>query len=590
MGKRGKKAKTVKKRDKKKKRKINKYKLFRLLYLPRKELEKAIPKIDDRDVVDFLAHIRSRAGLPRDAEFPLPLIEFIRHVGGTGLGMSRRFSEGDMVMLPSGHRIRNGDMDSNEVWMHLPYTNTVFPEKFYISVGGAKTKSKGTPLFKELSDFWRRNLRKNASQRAVESEKVISRLLKRFRQGKTQEDFARLALKIGQAHAAYRGWKKIRVGTEVPIYVKDDELGNREIGSRDFFFYGKRVDDGEEYEGISVEVESSFGTPSLKKMMYGLIKSVKVIDPGSKQEASINLVHNIILTPENRMQRKVRELLRLNEWDKVRHEVDGLFDPEKLLDRMESRKAYLVEVLEHLQKSDIHKRVLTQEDIKIIRDTLEDVRKGKNFPQNRWDEIRVIINKVHRANLDRLTIDFNVSDEIVNYLLGKKVVIGGKEIKPKYTHFLQYNTLLYFFSRGFKDSIKERVLRDMLLKKGNITKLERATLAKRVDESVTLDLSPVTMKEILDNMAKHMRKALQNTVFYLTDSKGKEIKKIVIFKKLPEMYRLQPIIITPENKEWLSYLNSLEVYQRELDKKIASGEPITDIRDGRPIGRKVKPK
>ena len=590
MGKRAKSSERTKKQERKLNRKLNRFRLFKVLFLPREERERLIPKLKDRDVVDFLAHIRSRSGLPADAKFPLPLIELIRHVGGTGLGMSRRFSEGDIVMLPSGHKINSKEMDSNEMWTHVPYTLPENPERFFITVDSAKVKESGTPFFKDLAEFWKRRLKKGISKKQAESENAVKKLLEKFRQGKTQADFVRLALKIGQAHAIFRGWKKMRVGTEVPVFVKDEEEGEREIGSRDLFMYGKREKDGVEYEGISIEIESSFGTPSLKKIMYGLIKSVNVVDPESEQEAKINLVHNIILTPENHLQGKVKQILKLNGWSKVEHEVDGLFDPEDILSRMQSRKAYLNEVLEHLQKSDLHKNVLTGEDRKIIKDTIEDIKKGKNFPKNRWDEVRGLINKVYKNNLDRLTINFNVSDDVVNYLLGKPINVNGRTVKPTHTHYLQYNSLLYFFSRGFKDSIKERVLRDILLNNKNVDKLIKATISKKVDERVTLDLSPVTMKEILDNMAKHMRKALQNTVFYLTDSKGKEIKKVVIFKKLPEMYRLVPVIITPENKEWLAYMDELNAYRRGLDKKVKSGEPITSIKDTRLSGRRVKPK
>ncbi len=587
----GKKARSSKsKRQKKKARKLSRYPLFRVLFLPRKERERIIPNVRDKDVVDFLAHIRSKSGVTENFDFPIPLVELIRHVGGTGLGMSRRFSEGDIVMLPSGHRVKTREMDGNEFWVHLPYTQVEDPERFFVAIDDARIKNKGTPIFDDLSDFWKRRLRRKVSRRNSESERALQKLLDKFRQGKTQANFVRLALKIGQGHAMYRGWNNIRIGTEVPVYVKDSDVGEREVGSRDLFLYGKRSNDGDTYEGISIEIESSFGTPSLKKMMYGLIKSVNVVDPRSNQEAKINLVHNIVLTPENKVQKKVRDLLKIDSWSKVKHEIDGLFDPEKIISRMQSKKSYLTEVLEHLDKSDLHKSILTEKERKIIHDTLEDVKKGKNFPQDRWDEIRGLINKVHKYNLDRLTIDFNVSDEIVNYLLGKPIKIDGKNIKPKYSHFLQYNTLLYFFSRGFKDSIKERVLKDLLLNDKNTDKLINAALSKKINENATLEISPIAMKEILDNMAKHMRKSLQNTVFYLTDSRGKKVKKIIMFKKVPEMYRLRPVVITPENKEWLAYLDELEVYRNELDKKIKSDEPITDIHDGRPVGRKLKMK
>ncbi len=556
-------------------RKQNRFRLLQVISSP--DVERRITSLEDKHVVDFLAHVRSKAGVPKEAEFPIPLLEFIRHVGGTGLGMSRRFAEGDTIMLPSGHRINSEDMDNYEMWVHLPYVPPENAEKLFLFVDHAMIKPGGTPVFPGLKGVWRRLFGRDISKRKAVREKAIAKLLSKFRQGKTQKDFLLLALKIGQAHAEFRGWKKTHVGTEVPIYVKDSDFGDREIGSRDLFLYGKRSDDGDEYEGISIEIESSFGTPSLKKIMYGLMKSVNVVDPGSSQEAKIHLVHNIVLTPETKMQKKVKQLLKLEAWNKIEHEVDGVFDPEVLVERMGKNKTYLTEVLEHLQKSDIHKGVLDENDLKIIRDTLEDVRKGKNFPENRWDELRNIIKKVHRANLDRLTLDFNVSDEVVKYILGKPVVINNRKISPKYSHFLQFNVLLYFFSRGFKDSIKERALRNMLLNKRNRAKLLNAAMSSKVDESVTLEFEPAIMKEILDNMAKHMRKALENTVFYLTDSRGKEVKKIVIFKKLPEMYRLRPVVITPENKEWLAYMQSLEMHKNVIDNKIEKHEPITDI-------------
>ncbi len=564
------------KKAKKVRAKFEKLPFYTYLSARERNIKDIVSEIEDQHVVEFLSKIRSRFKSPKEDGFPFPILEMIRYIGGTGLGMSRRFSQGELVMLPSGHKIPKMNMDANEIWANIPYLVPEEPKTFFMLFHGAKVKEKGTYMPPDIKDYWVRMFRRKINREHVKNGKITNALLSKFRQSKTQKNFFNLAISIGRTHAMFRGWKHIKAGTEVAVNVKDISKQTKEIGARDVFLYGRPEWDGDRYEGINIEIESRFTPHSLKKILYGLIKSVNIHDPKTKQTVKVDLVHNIIVTPEEKLDKRVKKILKLDEWERMKHEIDGIFDLKYMLSKMEIDKSYLYETLSHLLDSEIHRKVLDEDELKIIKDTLEDLKSGREFPERRWEEIRKIITKINKANLDRLTIDFNVYDYIVDYVLGKKVKLGDKEIEPKHSSFLQYNALMYFFSRGFKGDIKESVLKE-ILKDENREKLLQAIHSGKIDGGLNLDINPVVMKEVLDNMAKHMRKALQNTVFYLTDPHGREVRKIVIFKKDPIRYRLYPVIITPENKDKLVYRESLEHYREYLEKKIERGEPITDI-------------
>ncbi len=537
--------------------------------LKTKPKDQLVETITDEHMVRIISKMRERLKITRREDLPHDFLEFVWHIGGTGLGMSRRFSEGNLVILPSGRFVEKDKMDSNEYWTYLPLKREEDPSKLFFTVLGARTKAHGTPIFGDLQNFWKRFIKRDVQKENIKYEKSVRSLLSRFKQAKRQEKLFRLALRIAQYHGMFRGWTYMKVGTEAALRMRDTGEEIKEIGSRDLFVYGKpNLTEDRGYEGISVEIQSHLGTDVLRKIMYGLVKSVSVKDPRSNQEFNVRLVHNIIVVPENRVQKKIADLLKLSEWEKVERDIDGLFEPKAILDRMEHDKIYMIETIDHILKSNTHRSILGDNEVKILEDTLKDLENARPLPNGRMSQIREIINKIHRNNRERLTISFEVDKDLVRYA-------SGKNINPAYASLLQYNLLLYFFSRGFKGDIKERVMRELLTEENRKRIINALESGKPRPEP--LEINETVLKEVLDNMAKHIRKALQNTVLYLTDSKGERVNKIVIFKKDPVSYRVYPVIITPENKESLVYLEELKEHAEKLDKKIDKGEPVTEI-------------